>query len=105
MATKTRSLGTANDGLVAVTLTYDDASRAVQSLTLRNDGVNGTMTATLYDRTTHAIVFGPATRAFGTGTVVDDLSGLGLQMVAVTPDKFSPDGLATPFGYSLNWSS
>ena len=105
MATKTRTLSSANDGLVDVVLTYDDATKAMQSLRLRNDGVAGSMTLTLFAKVTHAIIFGPSTRAFGTGTFTQDISGLGLLMVVVAPDKFSPDGLAIPFDYSLGWAS
>lgn len=105
MATVTRVLGIANGGLVELDLTYDDVTAVIASISLTNNGVAGTMTATLFDRTTGAVILGPTSETFGTGTTTQDLAKLNLSMVAVPPDKFSPDGWATPFAYLLQWSS
>lgn len=105
MAATVRNLGIADNGAVEVDLTYDNVSGVISSISLTNNGTSGTMTATLFDRTTGAPIFGPSTRTFGTGTVVQNLSSLNLSMVATAPGRFSPDGWATPFGYSLSWSS
>jgi hypothetical protein len=105
MASQTRILSFADGGLVQLSLTYDDVSGAIASVQLQNNSIAGSMTATLRDFSTDAVIFGPVTRTFGTGTITQDLTNLHLSMVAQAISKRAPDGWALPFNYLLSWSS
>lgn len=91
------------DTTVDVTVAYDNVSGAMSTISLRNDAAAGTMEATLSDPANGAIIFGPATRTFGTGTVTQSINSL--SMVSAPVSKFAPDGWALPFNYRFSWSS
>src|SRR2546430_2079237 len=106
MATHVQPLASMEGGLVTLSCTYDDASapaNLVTTLTLVNDSAVGTMTATLFDRTTGAVVVGPISRGFGTGTFNVNVSGRNEHMLAET-DKGGHPILVFPFAYSVNWT-
>lgn len=104
MATVTRTLATMDDERIKVELVYDDASLLITTLRLTNTGTFGRMTASLLDPSTRAVVFGPVTRGFGTGTFSQDITGQNRHMRTFT-DSHGISRVAAPFDLSLDWSS
>jgi hypothetical protein len=102
-------LGTADGGLIALTLHYDDQTLLIQDVTAHNDTGKWPITFTAYSRglsgqpAAGTVIFGPKTYAVGSGDTVDNLSGLNLHMVQETTD--TKYGLITtlspPYSYSF----
>lgn len=72
----------ANDGQADVVLVYDDLTKLIVSVIVRNDG-SGTFTASLRDTLTDLVVFGPETRTDGSGASTTNISLLGYLVVSL----------------------
>lgn len=79
----------ANGGQADVVLVYDDVTRIVSQVLVRNDG-DGTYTAELHDNTTGGTVFGPETRTAASGS-----------SVTVTLGSYSVDSVSV----NISWSA
>lgn len=102
MALKDWSLGAFNNGAVRAWFTWDDVTNRIQSVTIVNNDAQGTATLTLRDRQTNAVLYGPISRTFGTGTVTQDVSGFNLQMVPISTR--GGIGMVPPFNPQFQWS-
>lgn len=91
MAAQTLSIGSFQDNAAELSVTYDDVSLLLQSVTLRNDGLPFTLTVTL--TRPDSSVFFTATRAFGAGTATQNVSAANVLMVIVRGSPHLPFGV------------
>ena len=103
MATVKRILARANADAVEFSIDYDDVTRLISLVRIINNGARGSFTLTLTDRVTAAVLWGPRTQAFGTGTFTQNVSGLGLLMDN-TPVR-GHAALTPPFNIITEWAS
>src|SRR4051794_5234834 len=104
MASISLTLATFNQGDEALSISYDDVSLLIQSVTFVNNSPTGHVTVTIADPTTHVALFGtPTTVAPTSGTTTRDISGLNKHMVQRT----NIHGVATigfPYEITASWS-
>lgn len=99
-------IGTANDGAVTLRLDYDDATLLITDLVLTNNSAQGTAILTGTDPGNGQQVF-RFSRAANTGTLTQNVSGLGQHMVHDTgTSKYGPfDNIVPPFLLSFEWDA
>lgn len=80
MALVTVNYAVIGDNEATIDYVYDDVSHILQSATLTNNGTRNTLTLTLKNPSTLAVVF-TASRAFGQGAFTFDLSSRNISLV------------------------
>lgn len=88
---------------VYVFLDYDPASLVIQDVGLANTA-SGTGFITLLDRTTGAVIFGPASRPFQPGVLIQNVASVGLLMLSVPGGK-GGIAIVPPFIPQFSWTA
>jgi hypothetical protein len=106
MATVAYPLGTANGGLVTLTLHYDDQSLAIGDVVLVNNGTTGTITLDVLNKGDGSLLT-EIVRTANSGALTRNLTNLHLSMVhEVGTGKYGPyDILVPPFDYTIEWAN
>jgi hypothetical protein len=86
-----------------LSLTYDDVTLLIASISFTNNGATGTLTLTLLNRLTQAVIY-QRSRAFNTGTFVDDVTARILHMIPTT-GKDGSHGVGLPAIVQCGWTS
>jgi hypothetical protein len=101
MATQTRQIAAAYDGAAEISIEYDDLTNAISSLVVKQDGP-GTLTVTLRDPETDAVVFGPLDRQASDPKLIQAV--LGRSLVPTTYIDKNGTHVALEIPYELTWS-
>lgn len=103
MATVVRPYASFNDGQVTLSFSFDDTSLLILSVTLVNNGPSGTLSFQAINPSNNQVIFS-GSRAFGTGTITQDVSAFNQHMVNKAGHR---GGVAPqlPFNLIVGWSS
>lgn len=102
--TTTVAYATLNDGACTVEYTYDDNTLLITTVIVSNTGESGTIYASIYTNSPYALIWGPETVAFGTGTVSYDVSSAGYKMVPTT-NKAGQTVYGLPVSLNVAWTA